>query len=149
MKAYICNIAPAMKQQEFFFTRSEIDTIAKQVLKQFSSDRIFYFKGTLGAGKTTFIKALCKQLGIEEALSSPSFSIVNEYAGEVHAKAFHMDLYRLKSIEEAEAIGLYEYFDSGHYCFVEWPEIIEDYQQGITLNFEIVDTQTRKLTISN
>ncbi len=149
MKAYICNIAPAMKQQEFSFTLAEIDAIAEQLLKQFPSERIFYFKGTLGAGKTTFIKALCKCLGIEEALSSPSFSIVNEYAGELHSKAFHMDLYRLKNIQEAEAIGLYEYFDSGQYCFVEWPEIVENYQNGITLNFDIVDAQTRKLTISN
>lgn len=149
MNAYICNIAPAMKQQEFFFTLAEIDAIAEQLLNQFPSERIFYLKGTLGAGKTTFIKALCKCLGIKDELSSPSFSIVNEYAGRLHSKAFHMDLYRLKNIEEAEAIGLYEYFDSGQYCFVEWPEIIEDYQKGITLNFDIVDTQTRKLTISN
>lgn len=138
-----------MKQQEFFFTLAEIDTIAGLVLTLFPTERVFYFKGTLGAGKTTFIKALCKQLGIEDALSSPSFSIVNEYAVDQHLRVFHMDLYRLKNIEEAEAIGLYEYFDSGHYCFVEWPEIIEDYQNGITLNFDIVDAQTRKLSISN
>ena len=87
--------------------------------------------------------------GRYEIAGEDIFSIVNEYAGRLHSKAFHMDLYRLKNIEEAEAIGLYEYFDSGQYCFVEWPEIIEDYQKGITLNFDIVDTQTRKLTISN
>ena len=147
MKAYICNIAPAMKQQEFFFTLNEINAIAERVLTLYTSERVFFFKGTLGAGKTTFIKALCLQLGINDALSSPSFSIVNEYSSNSQWKAYHMDLYRLKSIEEAEAIGLYEYFDSGNYCFVEWPEIIESFQRGITLNFEIVDANTRKLTI--
>ena len=149
MKAYICNIAPAMKQQEFFFTLAEIDAIAEQLLNQFPSERIFYLKGTLGAGKTTFIKALCKCLGIKDELSSPSFSIVNEYTSNSQWKAYHMDLYRLKSLGDAEAIGLYEYFDSGNYCFVEWPELIESFQSGITLNLDIVDASTRKLSISN
>jgi tRNA threonylcarbamoyladenosine biosynthesis protein TsaE len=78
----------------------------------------------MGAGKTTFIKAICKFLGVDENISSPTFSIVNEYRTSNNQKIFHFDFYRLKSEHEALDIGCEEYFYSGHYCFVEWPEKI-------------------------
>ena len=137
-----------MKQQEFFFALENIDTVAKSVLASFPHERIFFLKGNLGAGKTTFVKALCAQLGIEDALSSPSFSIVNEYQSSTTSQqVYHMDLYRLKSIDEAESIGLHEYLDSGNYCFIEWPELIEKWQNGTTLQFEIIDNHHRKISI--
>jgi tRNA threonylcarbamoyladenosine biosynthesis protein TsaE len=99
-----------------------IPGIAKTFLSDFSSSRIFAFHGELGAGKTTFIKALCAELGVNDAMSSPSFSLVNEYHDANGKPVYHFDLYRLKSPEEAFDIGMEEYLYSGHYCFVEWPE---------------------------
>ncbi|MDQ3108949.1 MAG: tRNA (adenosine(37)-N6)-threonylcarbamoyltransferase complex ATPase subunit type 1 TsaE [Bacteroidota bacterium] len=99
-----------------------ITGIAKTFLKDFPSSRIFAFHGELGAGKTTFIKALCAELGVKDAMSSPSFSLVNEYHDAKENPVYHFDLYRLKSPEEAFDIGMEEYLYSGNYCFVEWPE---------------------------
>jgi tRNA threonylcarbamoyladenosine biosynthesis protein TsaE len=101
---------------------SEIPGTAAKFLADFSSSRIFAFHGELGAGKTTFIKALCAELGVKNAMSSPSFSLVNEYHDANHNPVYHFDLYRLKSPEEAFDIGLEEYIYSGNYCFIEWPE---------------------------
>ena len=96
--------------------------VAKLFLRDFSASRIFAFHGDLGAGKTTFIKVLCEQLGVKDAMSSPSFSLVNEYRDEKNNPIYHFDLYRLKSPQEAFDIGMEEYLYSGNYCFVEWPE---------------------------
>lgn len=99
-----------------------VPAVAAEFLQAAGSNRIFAFHGDLGAGKTTFIKALCEQLGVKDAMSSPSFSIVNEY----HAygkSVYHFDLYRLRKPEEAFDIGMEEYLYSGNYCFVEWPEM--------------------------
>ena len=98
---------------------------APSLLSSFSTQKIFAFHGELGAGKTTFIKALCKELGVNENMSSPSFALVNEYRDQKNNPVYHLDLYRLKSEREALDIGLEEYLDSGNYCFIEWPEIIE------------------------
>jgi tRNA threonylcarbamoyladenosine biosynthesis protein TsaE len=100
----------------------ELPKIAAEFLSAFSSSRIFAFHGDLGAGKTTFIKVLCEQLGVKDAMSSPSFSLVNEYRDEKNNPVYHFDLYRLKSPQEAFDIGMEEYLYSGNYCFVEWPE---------------------------
>lgn len=97
----------------------------KSFLADFPASRIFAFHGELGAGKTTFIKALCQQLGVEEVMSSPSFSIINEYRSIGGEVIYHFDLYRLKSIEEALDIGMEEYLYSDNHCFVEWPERAE------------------------
>ena len=99
-----------------------IPAVAMEFLRAAGDKRIFAFHGDLGAGKTTFIKALCEQLGVEDAMSSPSFSIVNEYHADGKS-VFHFDLYRLRKPEEAFDIGLEEYLYSGNYCFVEWPEM--------------------------
>ncbi len=103
-----------------------IDQVARRFINRYKDHRIMAFYGDMGVGKTTFIKALCKAMNIEDEANSPSFAIVNEY----HSKddeiiIYHFDFYRLKSIEEALDIGYEEYIYSGNYCFMEWPEKIE------------------------
>lgn len=105
---------------------AELESVANEFVSEFGSPGTFLFRGEMGAGKTTFITALCKALRIEDYVSSPTFSLVNEYNGN-GVKVFHFDCYRLNSPEEALDFGIEEYFDSGHWCFVEWPEMIEDY----------------------
>lgn len=102
---------------------SELQKAASQILAEFPNDRVFLFYGHMGAGKTTFINALCEQLGVQDHTSSPTFSIVNEYASE-NGPLFHFDFYRLKDEVEALDMGYEEYFYSNNYCFVEWPEKI-------------------------
>ncbi len=102
---------------------ADIAAAAKQVLAAFPQSRVFLFYGQMGAGKTTFIKALCEELGVTEGTSSPTFSIVNEYEGR-QGPIFHFDFYRLKEEQEAYDMGYEEYFYSDSYCFVEWPEKI-------------------------
>ncbi|CAN5798136.1 tRNA (adenosine(37)-N6)-threonylcarbamoyltransferase complex ATPase subunit type 1 TsaE [soil metagenome] len=100
----------------------QLPQAARLVLNYSTSSRIFAFHGDLGAGKTTFIKAICAALGVKDAMSSPSFSLVNEYHDANDNPVYHFDLYRLKSPQEAFDIGLEEYLYSGNYCFIEWPE---------------------------
>lgn len=99
---------------------------ARQLLEKFPSLRVFAFHGNLGAGKTTFIKALCAQLGVKDVMSSPSFSIINEYETEDGNLVYHFDLYRLKSAEEAFDTGMEDYLYCDNYCFIEWPERAEE-----------------------
>lgn len=103
-------------------SETELDKAASALLEAFSTTRTFAFHGEMGVGKTTFIKALCRHLGVDEIMSSPTFSIVNEYAKKDGLPIFHFDFYRLNDESEAYAAGLHEYFDSGNFCFVEWPE---------------------------
>jgi tRNA threonylcarbamoyladenosine biosynthesis protein TsaE len=99
--------------------------LAAALLHSCGDRRVFAFRGEMGAGKTTLIKALSAALGVEAGASSPSFAIVNEYAGTI-GPVYHFDLFRLKAAAELEGIGFAEYIDSGHYCFVEWPELARD-----------------------
>ena len=101
------------------YSLNEIELLAEKLVKQFESFRIFCFEGALGAGKTTLIEAICRYLGSKDPLSSPTFSIVNEYDSP-KGILFHMDWYRLKNEEEAFQIGIEDYLYSGHYCFIEW-----------------------------
>ncbi|MCO4292815.1 tRNA (adenosine(37)-N6)-threonylcarbamoyltransferase complex ATPase subunit type 1 TsaE [Solitalea sp. MAHUQ-68] len=96
---------------------------AKQLISFANSDRVIIFNGDLGAGKTTFIKDICKELGVDEIVSSPTFSLVNQYDGNEFI-VYHFDFYRLKNEMEAFDMGYEEYFYSGNYCFVEWPSKI-------------------------
>ena len=103
---------------------SKIDVAAKEFLSAIKTHKIIAFTGEMGAGKTTFIKALCKQLGVKDTTSSPTFSLVNEYQNTAGQKIYHFDFYRLRQESEALDMGCEEYFYSGNFCFVEWPEKI-------------------------
>lgn len=102
----------------------ELDGLAKELISHFQYD-IVLFEGDLGAGKTTLIKSIVKNLGGKDEVSSPTFSIVNEYDVD-KSQVFHFDLYRIKSTEEAMDFGIEEYLDSGKRCFIEWPDVILD-----------------------
>jgi tRNA threonylcarbamoyladenosine biosynthesis protein TsaE len=101
-----------------------LDSFAMQWLNDFPAPAVFAVEGSMGAGKTTTINAICKAMGIEES-SSPTFSLVNEYETKEKVKVFHFDLYRLESLREAFDIGIEEYLEAEAYSFIEWPEIIE------------------------
>ena len=105
-----------------------IDTIresAREFIQNIGERKVFAFYGKMGAGKTTFVKAICEELGVEDVITSPTFAIVNEY--EAHNQSiFHFDFYRIKRLEEVYDMGYEDYFYSGALCFIEWPELIED-----------------------
>jgi len=103
-----------------------IHEAAKQFIKNMGNGNIFAFYGKMGAGKTTFIKAICEELGVEDVITSPTFAIVNEYTAKGGEPIYHFDFYRIKKIEEVYDLGYEDYFDSGHLCFLEWPELIKD-----------------------
>jgi len=124
---------------------------AAQLLLNFAgSQKIFLFYGNMGAGKTTFIKELCAHLGVEESVTSPTFSIVNEYNGST-TQVYHFDFYRLKNQEEALDMGYEEYFYSGNYCLIEWPEKIPDLLplNYIKVNIQVTDAQSRVFTFES
>ncbi len=125
---------------------SNLPDAAIQLLSFAANQRIFLFHGEMGAGKTTLIKALCKQLGIDATVTSPTFSIVNEYAGS-GATLYHFDFYRLKNQSEAFDMGYEEYFYSGAYCFVEWPEKITDLlpEHYLRINIKTINTSSREI----
>tara|TARA_B100001029_G_C14827171_1_gene320971 strand:- start:124 stop:543 length:420 start_codon:yes stop_codon:yes gene_type:complete len=107
-------------------TLEQVSSIALELLS-LSDNRIFVLYGDLGVGKTTLIKYMCYHLKVLDSVSSPTFSIVNEYFSMNNEKCFHFDLYRLNNIEECLKLGLDTYLSSGSYCFIEWPELIESY----------------------
>lgn len=128
---------------------SEIPAVAKQLLKRYPDNRVFAFRGEMGAGKTTFIKALCRELGSTDSLSSPTFSIVNEYQSDSGDPIYHIDLYRVETLQEALDLGLTEYLDSGYYSFIEWPQVAEELMpnDAMLLDLIFMPDQTRNLII--
>ncbi len=98
---------------------------AKNLITQFPDQRVFAFYGKMGAGKTTFIQAVCRELGTPDNVTSPTFALINEYKTESGDSIFHFDFYRIKNLEEAYDLGYEDYFYSGNYCLIEWPEKIE------------------------
>lgn len=131
-----------------------IDDIAQathEFVAEMGDETVYAFYGEMGAGKTTFINALCKALGVEDdTTNSPSFSIINEYRSDTTAELiYHFDLYRLDSLEEAFDIGVEDYFDSGALCFLEWPERIADILPNDTVKVSITvnDDDSRTITI--
>ena len=106
--------------------KKDLPEAVKRLLKISGEKRLFAFYGPLGSGKTTIIKAICRELGAADPVSSPSFTIVNEYrtvSGEI---LYHIDFYRIRKLEEVFDFGIEEYFNSGSCCFMEWPELIEE-----------------------
>ena len=126
----------------------ELQTAAINILNEFPEERIFLFYGQMGAGKTTFINALCEQLGVLDHTSSPTFSIVNEYHS-ANGTLYHFDFYRLKNEIEALDMGYEEYFYSNNYCFVEWPEKIPNLlpHRNISITIDTIDNQQRIIKV--
>ena len=134
--------------QETITTLAQLDDVANKILTIYSLHRIFCFYGEMGAGKTTLIKALCKCLGVQNIPSSQTFTIINEYWISSNEPVYHFDFYRIEKPEEAIAIGIFEYLESGYYCFLEWPERIENIldEEQVIIKIERIDDQTRKIT---
>ena len=110
-----------------------IETIreaAREFINNMGEARVFAFYGKMGAGKTTFVKAICEELGVEDVITSPTFAIINEYTITQHpspnTRVYHFDFYRIKKLEEVYDMGYEDYFYSGALCFIEWPELIEE-----------------------
>jgi tRNA threonylcarbamoyladenosine biosynthesis protein TsaE len=121
---------------EFIFSLNQIESVAAQLLQN-APQKVILFHGEMGTGKTTFIKALAKQLGVVGATSSPTFSLVNEYEAHNNQLIYHFDFYRLKTETEALDMGADEYFYSGHWCFIEWaqniPNLIPENHSVVTI----------------
>lgn len=116
----------------------ELDIAAKEFVGQMGDNTVFAFYGAMGAGKTTFIKALCKVLGVEDEVNSPTFAIVNEYRSATTAELiYHFDFYRIKKIEEVYDMGYEDYFYSGALCFIEWPELAESVLPDDTVRVKV------------
>ena len=106
---------------------AQIHNVTKQFIDNIGTGKVFAFYGKMGSGKTTFIKAICEELGVTDVITSPTFAIVNEYHSEQTSKPiFHFDFYRIKKLEEVYDMGYEDYFYSGSLCFLEWPELIEE-----------------------
>lgn len=104
--------------------KNSVKSAAKQFVKLMGDDKIFAFHGAMGAGKTTFIKAVCEELGVKETITSPTFAIINEYKDREGSSIYHFDFYRINKLEEVFDFGYEDYFYSGDLCFIEWPEIV-------------------------
>jgi len=129
---------------------NSLDTTANTLLKSYPVNRQFAFFGEMGAGKTTFIKAICRSLGVNENVSSPTFAIVNEYEDKEGDPVYHFDFYRIENEQEAIDIGIREYFSSGHYCLIEWPEKILHLLPEETVKvFITLQNETRIITTEN
>ena len=121
---------------------------AEKFVAAMGDETVYAFYGDMGAGKTTFINALCRRLGVEDDVTnSPSFAIINEYRSDTTAELiYHFDLYRLDDIDEALEIGVEDYFDSGALCFLEWPERIEDI---VRVDIRVNDDNSRDIIIND
>ena len=126
---------------------------ARQFIENIGNHRVFAFYGKMGAGKTTFIKAICEELGVEDVITSPTFAIVNEYTSNSplltpHSSIFHFDFYRIKKLEEVYDMGFEDYFYSGSLCFIEWPELIEEVLPEDAVKVDIAEKADGSRTVS-
>ena len=130
--------------------RKDIPAGARKILKYSGDRKIFAFNGAMGSGKTTIIKAVCSILGASDITSSPTFTIVNEYRRKNADSLFHIDLYRMKKTEEAYDIGIEEYLSGSSYCFIEWPDLIEDLlpEGTVRITIRVGQNEERILQIS-
>ena len=127
----------------------ELAAAAQQFVEAMGDREVFAFYGKMGAGKTTFIKAICEALGVEDVVTSPTFAIVNEYMTPKRESIYHFDFYRIKNLREACDIGCEEYFYSGCPCFIEWPELIEELlpEDAVKVNIEVHEDGTRTVLL--
>lgn len=122
---------------------------AQQFVDAMGERNVFAFRAPMGAGKTTFIKAICQALGVEDVITSPTFAIVNEYEAATGTPVYHFDFYRIRRLSEAYDMGCEEYFASGYPCFIEWPEMVEDAlpEDAITVDIAEQPDGTRLVAI--
>lgn len=121
---------------------ADINEAAKQFIANMGNVKVFAFYGKMGAGKTTFIKAICEEMGVEDVITSPTFAIVNEYTSQKTGDTiYHFDFYRIKKLEEVYDMGYEDYFYGGSICFLEWPELIEDLLPEDAVKVSIEETE--------
>ena len=122
---------------------------AHAFISQMDDRTVFAFHGNMGAGKTTFIKAICEELGVEDVINSPTFAIINEYRSDTTGEPiYHFDFYRINKLSEAEDIGTEDYFYSGALCFIEWPEKIEELLPGDVVHVTITEEADGSRTVT-
>ncbi len=129
-----------------------IHEAAREFITAMGDNTVFALYGKMGAGKTTFVKALCQELGVEDVVTSPTFAVINEYRSDIAGELiYHFDFYRIKKLEEVYDMGYEDYFYSGALCFIEWPELIEELLPGNTVRVTIEELEdgSRKLTIES
>lgn len=131
------------------YTLADLERVAGNFIRQIGQRKIFAFYGEMGAGKTTLIAEICRQLGVEEPVNSPTFAIVNEYETPEGETIYHLDCYRLKSAEEGLSVGAEEYFESGSLCFIEWAEKIEAIlpDETVEVRIKVLGESSRVLEI--
>ncbi len=128
---------------------SELDKVSKEIIKLTKKNNIVVFNGKMGAGKTTLIKNIAKKMGVIDNITSPTFSIINEYLTLKNETIFHFDFYRIEDIEEALDFGVEDYFLSKKICLIEWPQIIEPLLPDsiVKVNIDILNNKNRKIKI--
>ncbi len=126
----------------------QIHEAAQEFVAAMGDHTVFAFYGQMGAGKTTFVKAVCKCLGVEDVINSPTFAIVNEYRSGSGELIYHFDFYRIKKLEEVYDMGYEDYFYSGALCFIEWPELIEELLPADAVKVSIVEAEDGSRTVS-
>lgn len=131
------------------FELSELAEIAETLLSRYGQLKIWLLEGSLGAGKTTLVKALGRQLGLEVEATSPTFSLVNSYESPTYGTVYHLDLYRLQTLEEAVEIGLFEIVDSGYFCLIEWASAIgyQPAEPSLTIEMQHLNQTMRRLSV--
>ncbi len=141
-----------MTKEIIIESESALPRAAQEFIGCIGDNKIFAFTGSMGAGKTTFISAICKSLGVEEDdISSPTFAIVNEYRSDTTGQLiYHFDCYRIEDDEEALDMGVEDYFESGSLCFIEWPDRIERFlpDDTVEVSIEEIESGARKVTVS-
>ncbi|MFV0268515.1 MAG: tRNA (adenosine(37)-N6)-threonylcarbamoyltransferase complex ATPase subunit type 1 TsaE [Draconibacterium sp.] len=127
---------------------SALSEAAKELISIFPDERVFAFYGKMGAGKTTFIQSICRELGSRDNITSPTFALINEYNTAKMESIFHFDFYRIKDIEEAFDLGYEDYIYSGSYCLIEWPEMIEPLlpEKMVEVKIEVSEDGTRQIS---
>lgn len=125
----------------------EYPKAAREFIRFMEKGRIFAFYGKMGSGKTTFIKSICEELGVEDTINSPTFAIVNEYEDRDMNTIYHFDFYRIKSIAEVYNMGYEEYFYGSAYCFMEWPELVEELLPEETIKVYIEENEDTTRTV--
>jgi tRNA threonylcarbamoyladenosine biosynthesis protein TsaE len=131
-------------------TKREIRSAVRKLLDQTKGKRIYAFYGAMGAGKTTIIKALCEYLGAADLVSSPTFTLVNEYRTTGGESMYHIDFYRIKKLDEVFDFGIEEYLTGEKYCFMEWPELVEDIlpEETVRVRISVEENEERMLLVS-